>query len=301
MKRTLLLTFLLLSVSALCFSQKLVEVAKGYSCTSVNTTVFRNNSLVTHGDEQYISYYDADGYLVLGKRKLNSKQWTLHRTQYRGNVKDAHNIISIMVDGEGYLHVSFDHHGHKLNYCRSIAPGSLEPVSYTHLDVYKRQGLDCDKLYALTFKIESVSDYVKQPKDTVLIMNLNLTNDFSGIYQMVAIRYTLTDNDEELTPSSVNMQRTLKAVNKNQARFFNVTQNSDLSPTGNITSEDYFNSIDNNGVTFTRQPDGTFTVAGWKNLSVSNGTVSFEDGTFTFCYDYESGGKRYRLRGTMTK
>jgi hypothetical protein len=158
-----------------------------------------------------------------------------------------------------------------------------------------------DKLYALTFKIESVSDYVKQPKDTVLIMNLNLTNDFSGIYQMVAIRYTLTDNDEELTPSSVNMQRTLKAVNKNQARFFNVTQNSDLSPTGNITSEDYFNSIDNNGVTFTRQPDGTFTVAGWKNLPVSNGTVSFEDGTFTFCYDYESGGKRYRLRGTMTK
>ena len=120
-------------------------------------------------------------------------------------------------------------------------------------------------------------------------------------YQMVAIRYTLTDNDEELTPSSVNMQRTLKAVNKNQARFFNVTQNSDLSPTGNITTEDYFNSIDNNGVTFTRQPDGTFTVAGWKNLPVSNGTVSFEDGTFTFCYDYESGGKRYRLRGTMTK
>lgn len=31
-----------------------------------------------------------------------------------------------MVDGEGYLHVSFDHHGHKLNYCRGIAPGSLE-------------------------------------------------------------------------------------------------------------------------------------------------------------------------------
>ncbi|CUQ31592.1 BT_3044 domain-containing protein [Bacteroides thetaiotaomicron] len=162
-------------------------------------------------------------------------------------------------------------------------------------------GLDCDKLYALTFKIESVSDYVKHPKDTVLIMNLNLTNDFSGTYQMVAIRYTLTANDEELTPSSVNMQRTLKAVSKDQARFFNVTQSSDLSATGNVTTEEYFNVIDNNGVTFTRQPDGTFTVAGWKNLSVSNGTVSFEDGTFTFCYDYESGGKRYRLRGTMTK
>lgn len=105
---------------------RLVEVGPGYSQTSVNTTVFRNNSLVTKGDEQYISYYDGDGYLTLGKRKLNTTEWTIHRTQYQGNVKDAHNVISMMVDGDGYLHLSFDHHGHKLNYCRSLAPNSLE-------------------------------------------------------------------------------------------------------------------------------------------------------------------------------
>lgn len=126
MKRILLLLCGIMLVPVIACSQHLVEVGKGYSCTSVNTTVFRNNSLVTHGDEQYISYYDNDGYLVLGKRKLDSEQWTLHRTQYQGNVKDAHNIISMMIDGEGYIHVSFDHHGHPLNYCRSIAPGSLE-------------------------------------------------------------------------------------------------------------------------------------------------------------------------------
>ena len=126
MKRILLLLCGIMLVPVIACSQHLVEVGKGYSCTSVNTTVFRNNSLVTHGDEQYISYYDNDGYLVLGKRKLDSEQWTLHRTQYQGNVKDAHNIISMMIDGEGYMHVSFDHHGHPLNYCRSIAPGSLE-------------------------------------------------------------------------------------------------------------------------------------------------------------------------------
>lgn len=110
------------------FSPKahLVEVGKGYSQTSVNTTVFRNNSLVTQGDEQYISYYDADSFLVLGKRNLNADQWTLHRTPYKGNVKDAHNIISMMLDGAGYIHIAFDHHGNKLNYCRSIAPHSLE-------------------------------------------------------------------------------------------------------------------------------------------------------------------------------
>ena len=126
MRRILLLLCGIMFIPVLCYPQHLVEVGKGYSCTSVNTTVFRNNSLITHGDEQYISYYDAEGYLVLGKRKLNSELWTLHRTQYRGNVKDAHNIISMIIDGEGYLHISFDHHGHKLNYCRSIAPTSLE-------------------------------------------------------------------------------------------------------------------------------------------------------------------------------
>lgn len=126
MKQVLLLAFWMAFITVDCFSRQPVEVGKGYSNTSINTTVFRNNSLVTYGDEQYIGYYDADGYLMLGKRKLDSEQWKLYRTQYKGNVEDAHNVISIMVDGEGYLHVSFDHHGNKLNYCRSLSSGSLE-------------------------------------------------------------------------------------------------------------------------------------------------------------------------------
>ncbi len=108
------------------YHKRLTTVGLGYSKTSVNTTVFRNNSLVTHGNHQYISFYDAEGHVVLGKRELSSQSWQLHRTQYKGNVEDAHNVISMMMDGEGYLHVSFDHHGHPLRYCRSKVPHSLE-------------------------------------------------------------------------------------------------------------------------------------------------------------------------------
>ena len=50
MKRILLLLCGIILVPTLVCSQCLVEVGKGYSCTSVNTAVFRNNSLVTHGD-----------------------------------------------------------------------------------------------------------------------------------------------------------------------------------------------------------------------------------------------------------
>lgn len=105
---------------------KLIKVGDGYAATSVNTAVFRGSSLATHGDTQYIAYYDGDGYVTLGKRKLGSDDWTLHRTQYKGKVTDGHNVISIGVDGDGYVHVSFDHHGNPLRYARSIAPGSLE-------------------------------------------------------------------------------------------------------------------------------------------------------------------------------
>ncbi len=124
--KTLFLFAILLFSSCAEASRKSVFVDNGYSQTSINTTVFRNSSLVSYGDSQYIAYYDSVGNVVLGKRKLDSDKWILKPSQYKGNVADAHNVISIMVDGDGYLHASFDHHGNRLNYCRSLEPGGLE-------------------------------------------------------------------------------------------------------------------------------------------------------------------------------
>ena len=130
MKRTIaklcLLTAFLTWTSQTIYAQKLSPVGFGWSRNSVNTTVFRNNSLTTHGDTQYIAYYDAEGFLTLGKRPVGTDNWTVERTQYKGNCQDAHNVISIGVDEKGYLHVSFDHHNNPLRYCRSVAPGSLQ-------------------------------------------------------------------------------------------------------------------------------------------------------------------------------
>lgn len=124
-KAFLILYVILFSQNGL-YAQKLIDTGGlGYSQTSVNTTIFRTNSLITHNNTQYIAFYNGEGYMVLGKRLLNSDEWTLSLTQYRGNVRDAHNVISMMVDGDGYLHVAFDHHDNRLNYCRSVKPGSL--------------------------------------------------------------------------------------------------------------------------------------------------------------------------------
>lgn len=105
---------------------KLIPVADGWANNSVNAVVFRKNSLVTFNNTQFIGFYNAVGKLVLGKRELGSKKWELVETAFRGNVHDAHNSISIMVDGNGYLHVAWDHHGNALNYACSVAALSLQ-------------------------------------------------------------------------------------------------------------------------------------------------------------------------------
>ena len=106
-------------------SQRFTPISEGWANNSVNVTAFRKNSIITHGQHQFAAYYDNDGFVVLAKRKLSDKKWEIRKTEYTGNVKDAHNSISIMVDGDGYLHMSWDHHDHPLRYVRGIAPLSL--------------------------------------------------------------------------------------------------------------------------------------------------------------------------------
>ena len=105
---------------------KLAQVDSGWANNSINTTIFRKNSLVTFHKWQYIAYYNKDGHVVLGKRKLDENKWQLKTTHLRGNVSDAHNVISIMVDGDGYLHMAWSHHNSPLHYVKSKTPGSLE-------------------------------------------------------------------------------------------------------------------------------------------------------------------------------
>lgn len=104
---------------------KLSVVGKGWSENSVNATIFRKNSVVSSTNYQFVAYYDSTAHVVIARRKHGSDSWELNQTQYTGNVRDAHNVISLMVDGAGYLHMSWDHHNNQLHYCRSLQPEGL--------------------------------------------------------------------------------------------------------------------------------------------------------------------------------
>ncbi|AEV96495.1 neuraminidase [Niastella koreensis] len=121
-----LFTAILILTTAPTIAQTLSTVGKGWAANSVNTVIFRHNSLTSYKNSQYIAYYDSAQRLVVGKRTIGSDKWTVVTTPYNGKATDAHNTISIMADGEGYLHISWDHHNNELRYIRSISPGSLQ-------------------------------------------------------------------------------------------------------------------------------------------------------------------------------
>lgn len=128
---------------------KLTAVDTGWASNSVNAVIFRKNSLVTFKGTQYIAFYSQDKFVMLGKRKSGSGNWQIVKTPYRGNAADAHNTISIMMDGDGYLHLAWDHHNNPLNYCKSIKPGSLELTKRLSMTGINEQKVSYPEFYKL--------------------------------------------------------------------------------------------------------------------------------------------------------
>jgi len=94
-------------------------------------------SLLTHGDRQYIAYYNADRRTVVGMRDLKDDAFTLHvlpsrsddpptrRTSSTVQGWDSHNYWTMTVDSAGHLHLSGNMHANPLTYFRSTQPGDV--------------------------------------------------------------------------------------------------------------------------------------------------------------------------------
>jgi len=93
--------------------------------SSINVLAGVSQMIYTDGVYQYAGYYNADARLVLAKRRIGEDTWHKNVTVFSTNVNDAHNTVSLIVDGDGYLHVSWGQHNSELNYARGVEPGSL--------------------------------------------------------------------------------------------------------------------------------------------------------------------------------
>ncbi|HDR50488.1 MAG TPA: hypothetical protein ENN90_02545, partial [Mariniphaga anaerophila] len=88
--------------------------------------------LLTHGERQYIAYYNANRNMVVGQRNLNDPEFQLHvmpatsRETHGGTSTvlgwDSHNSVTLGIDKEGYIHLSGNMHVNPLTYFRSTRP-----------------------------------------------------------------------------------------------------------------------------------------------------------------------------------
>ncbi|WP_320167794.1 DUF1735 domain-containing protein [Mangrovibacterium marinum] len=178
-------------------------------------------------------------------------------------------------------------------------------------------GLHCDSLYALAFKIDEVSAFQKNPLDTILLLNIKLVNDYSGDFQLSARKFqvdpVITDRPDTVVlskPSSISTTRVLTAVNDSTVRFFHETNGEIYSDYD--SNEKYWDALIKYGITFTKKLDGTFKIQPWvlydpdapvRSVNVLAGQCTFdeEEGIFTFWYDYMEGSRRSRLQGSLSK
>lgn len=130
-------------------NSRLVPIAKGWAKNQINTVIFRRNSVTSHRNTQYVAFYDAESRVNLAQRKLAATRWRIHRTQYQGKTEDAHNSISVAVDGDGFLHIAWNHHATRLQYCRSVTPDSLELTAELPMIGDKEDRLTYPEFYSL--------------------------------------------------------------------------------------------------------------------------------------------------------
>src|SRR3954447_3598742 len=95
----------------------------------INSTSFKIQSLVTVDKYQFIAYYDqgtsnANRNVTIARRDVTNltNVWAITHTAFTSNDStDAHDVISIGIDGTGFLHMSWGMHNNNLLYTESTA------------------------------------------------------------------------------------------------------------------------------------------------------------------------------------
>ncbi len=86
-----------------------------------------NFSLLTHGNRQYVAYYDSIHQITLVSRKLNSKKWDYQKLDSKVGW-DSHNYLSLAIDKRGYIHLSGNMHSSPFIYFKSSKPFDIHSM-----------------------------------------------------------------------------------------------------------------------------------------------------------------------------
>lgn len=101
------------------------NLGDAWAGNTINTVIFRHHGILTHDQTQYTAFYVDTHTLRLVQRDLATDTLTTYDLPGEYNLRDAHNSISLGLDRQGHLHLTYDHHGTRLRYRRGLNPGQI--------------------------------------------------------------------------------------------------------------------------------------------------------------------------------
>ena len=99
----------------------ITKIGLSWATNTINTVIFRHHGILSIKGLQFTAFYTDDGKLRIVKRNLGTSEVDFFDIPGNFNLIDAHNSISIVIDGKGYLHISYDQHSGGLAYRRNDA------------------------------------------------------------------------------------------------------------------------------------------------------------------------------------
>ncbi len=95
--------------------------------------------LYTHGERQYIAYYNANRNMVVGQRNLDDDEFDLYimpvtKRETSGGTStvlnwDSHNSVTIGIDKDGFIHLSGNMHCHPITYFKSTQANNISTLA----------------------------------------------------------------------------------------------------------------------------------------------------------------------------
>src|SRR5205823_12233165 len=88
-------------------------------------------ALLTHGDRQFVAFYDVERRATVGARRLGERTWRFVQLPMTTGW-DSHNSLTMTIDDDGYLHLTGNMHCVPLIYFRSAQPydiGTFERIA----------------------------------------------------------------------------------------------------------------------------------------------------------------------------
>lgn len=170
-----------------------------------------------------------------------------------------------------------------------VKKGDVYGVYPIHIDP---STLHIDSLYMLAFKLKETSRFELAKEDTVVMIRLNLMNDYSGLYYMDGVIKPVNDPNDSIVYKS---PRTLQAVvDGNTVRMYH--QKNEWSK----GSTDYRPGFCFN---ITVNPDNSVTLKPWDQFKLISGGGRYypEMEVYDLWYTFEEDGVQKKTRGFVYK